>query len=142
MSEADWRACDAGGEGLYHRLCQAAQKARNLQELLELAKTKRYPMARLRRIALAAWLELPAPPAEMPYIRLLGANETGRRLLRRMKGAPVLTKAADVAALGPAAEELFRWESAWSDQYALLCPGVLPCGEDWRTTPIMRSEQK
>ena len=142
MSEDDWRACDTGGEGLYHRLCQAAQKARSLQELLELAKTKRYPMARLRRMALAAWLELPTPPAEMPYIRLLGANETGRRLLRRMKGAPVLTKAADVAALGPAAEELFRRESAWSDQYALLCPGILPCGEDWRTTPVMRSEEK
>ena len=142
MEEEEWARYDGGGEGLYHRLYQAVREATGLQELLERAGTKRYPMARLRRMVLAAWLELPAAPDQVPYLRLLGANETGRRLLRRMKGAPVLTKAADVAALGAPAAELFRQESAWSDQYALLCPQVLPCGEDWRTTPILLSGEK
>ena len=142
MSEEEWARYDGGGEGLYHRLYQAAREATGLQELLERAKTKRYPMARLRRMVLAAWLELPAAPAEVPYLRLLGADETGRRLLRQMKGAPVLTKAADVAALGAPAEELFRQESAWSDQFALTCPTALPCGEDWRTTPILLPDEK
>lgn len=142
LTEEDWARFDGGGEGLYHRLFRAARDARSLQELLELAKTRRYPMARLRRMVLAAWLDLPAAPEEIPYLRLLGANDIGRRLLRKMKDAPVLTKAADVAVLGPAAAELFRRESGWSDQFALLCPGVLPCGEDWRTTPILLSDEK
>ena len=105
------------------------------------AKTKRYPMARLRRMVLAAWLELPAVPARVPYLRLLGANDTGRKLLRRMREVPVLTKAADVGKLGKAAEELFRRESRWSDLYALTCPAVMPCGEDWRTTPVLMGEK-
>ena len=141
MEEEEWARYDGGGEGLYHRLYQAVREARSVEELLEGAKTKRYPMARLRRAVLAAWLELPAVPEEVPYLRLLGANQTGRKLLRQMRGAPVLTKAADVAKLGEAAEELFRRESRWSDLYALTCPAVLPCGEDWRTTPILMDEK-
>ena len=141
MEEEEWARYDGGGEGLYHRLYQAVREAGSVEELLERAKTKRYPMARLRRMVLAAWLELPAVPARVPYLRLLGANDTGRKLLRRMREVPVLTKAADVGKLGKAAEELFRWESRWSDLYALTCPAVMPCGEDWRTTPVLMGEK-
>lgn len=137
MEEEDWARYDGGGEGLYHRLYQAVREAGTLDELLDRAKTKRYPMARLRRMMLAAWLELCDVPAEVPYLRLLAANDTGRKLLRRMRDVPVLTKAADVAGLGEAAEELFRRESRWTDLYALACPKAAPCGEDWRITPIL-----
>lgn len=142
MEEEDWAAYDGGGEGLYHRLYQAVREAAGLRELLERAKTKRYPMARLRRTVLAAWLELCPAPQEVPYLRLLGANNTGRRLLRRMEGVPVLTKPADVARLGEKAEELFRRECRRSDLYALTCPRVMPSGADWRTTPILLSGEK
>jgi predicted nucleotidyltransferase len=137
MEEDQWACWDGGGEGLYHRLYQAAREAGSVDELLERAKTRRYPMARLRRTVLAAWLELDGTPAEVPYLRLLAADETGRELLRRMRDVPVLTKAADVAKLGKAAEELFRRESRWSDLYALTCPAVQPCGGDWRITPVL-----
>lgn len=142
MEEEDWAAYDSGGEGLYHRLFRAAQEAADLRTLLERAKTKRYPMARLRRMALAAWLELTETPERVPYLRLLAANDTGRRLLRRMKDAPVLTKPADVSRLGREAEELFRQECRRTDLYALTCPEVLPCGTDWRMTPVLISGEK
>ena len=142
MEEEEWAAYDGGGEGLYHRLYQAAQEAADLDELLARAKTKRYPMARLRRMVLSAWLELCPAPREMPYLRLLAANDTGRRLLRQMKDTPVLTKPADVARLGKDAEELFRRECRWSDLYALTCPRLMPCGADWRTTAILLSGEK
>ena len=142
MEEEDWACYDGGGEGLYHRLYQAVRDSAELPELLERAKTKRYPMARLRRMVLSAWLELPAPPQEVPYLRLLGANDTGRRLLRQMRDVPVLTKPADVTRLGAAAAELFRQECRWSDLYALTCPRLQPCGADWRTTPILFSGEK
>ncbi len=142
MEEEDWKRYDGGGEGLYHRLYQSSRDAADLPELLERAKTKRYPMARLRRMVLSAWLELPAPPEHVPYLRLLGANDTGRRLLRRMKDVTILTKPADVARLGAAAEELFRRECRWSDLYALTRPCLTPCGEEWRMTPILFSDEK
>ena len=113
-----------------------------VEELLEAVKTKRYPAARLRRLVLAAWLELPKAPETVPYARVLAANETGRALLRQMRkaGAPVLTKAADVAALGSAAAELFRREAAYTDLYTLTYDDLTQShpGSDWRLTPIMR----
>ena len=50
-------------------------------------------------MALAAYLQLPPAPAQVPYIRVLAATAAGRAHLRRLRdaGAPVLTKPADVS---------------------------------------------
>lgn len=140
MSEADWQPYDRGGEGLYHRLYRAAQEGTSVAEVLAAAKTKRYPLARLRRMVLAAWLTLPADvPPRMPYVRVLAANETGRALLRQMRdsGVPVLTKPADAAALGGEAASLLALESRCADLRALACPCVERPGGDMRATPLM-----
>ena len=131
---------DGGGEGLYRRLYEAARQGRSVEEVLTLAKTKRYTAARLRRMVMAAWLGLVRETEVPPYARVLAANEVGRRVLREMRrgGAPVLTKAADVASLGAAAEELLRNESKWTDLYGLCCESVPPCGEEYRKTPCMK----
>lgn len=142
MTEEEFAAYDGGGEGLYHRVYDAVRRYATLEELLAAVKTKRYPAARLRRLVLAAWLGLPKAPETVPYARVLAANETGRALLRQMRraGQPVLTKAADVAALGPSAEELFRREAAYTDLYTLAYDALeqsVP-GSDWRLTPVMK----
>lgn len=141
MTADDWRRYDGGGEGLGNRLYQASRTGGTLEEVLAAAKTKRYPLARLRRMVLAAWLMLPEPPAAVPYLRVLAANETGRRLLRQMRdaGAPVLTKPADAARLGPAAEALLAAESRCTDLYVLARPDAaqMAPGQEWRMTPVM-----
>ena len=142
MTEEEFAAYDGGGEGLYHRVYDAVRRCATVEELLAAVKTKRYPAARLRRLVLAAWLGLPKVPEVVPYARVLAANETGRALLRQMRksGQPVLTKAADVAALGPSAEELFRREAAYTDLYTLAYDALeqsVP-GSDWRLTPVMK----
>ncbi len=142
MSEEDFAAYDGGGEGLYHRVYDAVRRCTTMEELLAAVKTKRYTAARLRRLVLSAWLGLPEAPADMPYARVLAANGTGRALLRQMKQAerPVLTKAADVAVLGPAAETLFRREAACTDLYTLSYAALRQSvpGSDWRLTPVMK----
>ena len=141
LREEEFLPYDGGGEGLYRRVYRAVRAGTSLEEILALAKTKRYPMARLRRMLLAAWLEVPQPPEEVPYLRLLGAGKDGRPLLRQMQrsGVPVLTKPADVGRLGPAARELFARECAWTDLYMLGMPSLRwsACGSDWKTTPIL-----
>lgn len=141
MSQEDFLPYDGGGEGLYRRVYRAVRAGTSVGEILALAKTKRYPMARLRRMLLAAWLEVPQPPEEVPYLRLLGAGKDGRPLLRQMQrsGVPVLTKPADVGRIGPAAQELFTRECAWTDLYMLGMPSLRwsACGSDWKTTPIL-----
>ncbi len=142
MTAEDWRRFDGGGEGLGNRLYQASRTGGTLEAVLAAAKTKRYPMARLRRMVLAAWLDLPAPPERAPYLRVLAANDTGRRLLRQMRdaGAPVLTKPADVSLLGAEAEALFAVESRCTDLYVLARPdpAQMTPGQEWRMPPVMR----
>ena len=96
----------------------------------------RYPLARLRRMLLVAYLELPEPE-HIPYLRLLAASSRGCTLLRQMRGAPVLTKPADVSRLGQTAQDLFTREAGWTDLYTLAYPDLSQsaCGADWRATP-------
>ena len=142
MSQEDFLPYDGGGEGLYRRMYRAAHTGVTLADVLEAARTKRYPLARLRRMVLAAWLDLPEPPEELPYLRVLAANGVGRQLLRRMRdaGAPVLTKPADAAALGPAAQALMAVESRCTDLYVLARPDPAQTGpgQELRSVPVMR----
>ncbi len=142
MEPEELAAYDGGGEGLYHRVYEAVRQSAALEELLAAAKTKRYTAARLRRMVFAEWLGREEAPETVPYARVLAANGTGRAILRQMRdrGAPVLTKAADVAALGGGAAELFRREAAYTDLYTLCYDRLEQSrpGSDWRLTPVMR----
>ena len=136
MSQEDFLPYDGGGEGLYRRFYRTVRQAADIDGLLEAAKTRRYPLARLRRMLLAAYLELPEPE-HIPYLRLLAASRRGCDLLRQMRGAPVLTKPADVSRLGQTAQDLFTREAGWTDLYTLAYPDLSQsaCGADWRATP-------
>lgn len=136
LREEDFLPYDGGGEGLYRRFYRAVRQAADIDGLLEAARTRRYPMARLRRMLLAAYLELPEPE-HIPYLRLLAASRRGCDLLRQMRGAPVLTKPADVSRLGRPAQDLFTREAGWTDLYTLAYPDLSQsaCGADWRATP-------
>lgn len=144
MSEEDFRPYDGGGEGLYHRFYDGVRRACSIEELLERVKTKRYPMARLRRMLLHSYLGLvPARPEQRPpCLRVLGANERGRALLRDMRkkaSLPVLVKPADVRKLGEAAASLLAREGAWTDLYTLAYPDLaqaLP-GREFAQSPVM-----
>lgn len=143
MSEEDWLIYDGGSEGLYHRMYRAVRQENGVEAVLEAAKTKRYTHARLRRMVLAAYLGMkPTPlPDKLPYLRVLAANKRGRALLRQMRenGVPVLTKAADVAALGSEAQLWLEAEAQRTDLYTLGCPDLRQsgCGAEWRITPKM-----
>ena len=52
MGKEDFRPYDGGNEGLYRRFYQAVQSETALEDVLAAAKTKRYPLARLRRVRL------------------------------------------------------------------------------------------
>ena len=127
MCEEDFARYDSGNEGLYRRFYDAARTAASVDELLSAVKTKRYAYARLRRMLLAAYLDVTAAdvPPEVPYLRVLACNERGRKLLKTIKktgSAPVLTKSADVRALSEEAQKLFALTARAADQYVLAYP--------------------
>ena len=144
MTETEFAALDEGGEGLYHRLYDASRQAASLEELLAAAKTKRYAYTRLQRMALWAYLGLTPGefPGELPYLRVLGANERGRDLLARMRktaSVPILTKPADVRRLPEPAQTLFAMEVRATDLYTLAYPDLSAArgGAEWREGPVI-----
>ena len=144
MTAADFAVLDGGKEGLWNRLYAAARAAAGLRPLLAAAKTKRHAMSRLRRMVLWAYLGLtPADvPEQVPYLRVLAANDTGRRLLAKMRktsAVPVLTKPAQVRRLGPAGQRLFELEVRATDLYTLAYPRLDAAsgGAEWREGPVI-----
>ncbi|WP_297209423.1 tRNA(Met) cytidine acetate ligase [uncultured Flavonifractor sp.] len=142
MDEADWTALPDGGgaEGLPARLARAARAAQSLEDFYALAKTKRYTHARLRRLAVSAFLGLKKEdrPEAVLYVRVLGLNGRGQDLLRRMKetcSLPILTKPAQARNLDGPARVLFERECRYTDLYGLCFPIPRPCGLEWTTSP-------
>ena len=144
MSEADFAALPDSGEaeGLPARLARAAATALSLEEFYTGAKTKRYAHARIRRLALWAFLGLTEAdrPRHVPYLRVLGLNERGKALLREMKKRatlPILTKPAHAKTLEGEGLALFHRESGYTDLYALCTPQPRSCGLEWTTGPVV-----
>ncbi len=143
LTEADFAACDSGGEGLYHRFYDAVQHETSIEDILAAAKSKRYAYARLRRLLLSAFLGLTAElPARIPYLRVLACNERGREVLKTMKttaAAPILTKSAQVRRLDADAQRLFALTARAEEQYTLAYPSLAAAkpGSAWTTTPVI-----
>lgn len=128
-------------EGIENRIISAAQEAVSLEELYSLAKAKRYSHARIRRIVLNSFLGITAEESSIsvPYIRVTGFNSNGAQLLREIKGKtglPVITKAAELSALGNEAKRIFEIECKAGDLYSLCLPDTQPCSKEKAFVPI------
>lgn len=135
MKPADFERLPDCGEGLAVRLYDAARQAVTLEELYDLAKTKRYAHSRIRRAVLWAALGLKESdrPDRPPYLRVLGANERGRAALKAVSGSvPVITKPTHGKGV-----PLMELEARCTDFYALCRQNILPCGAEWSTSPVI-----
>lgn len=142
MSREELAALPDISEGIENRLYAAVQKACSLEELYEQIKTKRYPLSRVRRLVLAAFLQIPAQAHQTPppYLRVLGMNERGREILSRMKrtaSLPVSVSLSRLAESSPEAAALAALEAACADQYGLFTEQIFPCGLDY-SEPVVK----
>ncbi len=87
MTLDDWKQCPDVSEGLENRLQVCAKTATSIDEFLNSVKTKRYTMARIKRILLSAFLGYTAnDTATMPnYARVLAVSEKGVKILNKCK---------------------------------------------------------
>lgn len=133
MKPEDFSALPDLSEGLENRLHTAAREARSLEELYSLVKSKRYSHARIRRLVMSAFLEIPSGLPELPlYLRILGMTETGARILKDATPMlPVAVRPVDFERLGGSFANLFRLEARADDLYALAFPTPFPCGRDY-----------
>ena len=146
MSLNDFAKLPDVSEGLEHRLYAAARQATGIDDFLARCKTKRYTMARLRRLMFSAFLGLDnSLPQSPPYIKVLGFGPKGAEILKRVKktvSLPVLTKPAAIKMLGADAQMVFDCESRAQDLWNLFVPQPTVCGADYLTSPIKITEEK
>ena len=122
-------------EGIEYRIHDAALRASSLEELYQLAKTKRYSHARIRRIVLHAFMGFVAEDYKEnpPYIHVLAMNEKGKEILKEAKEKakkPIVTKASDFDGLDDYGRHVFALEDMCTDVYSLASPVILPCGRE------------
>lgn len=148
-SRSELAAAPDATEGLDALLHSAIRQHTQLEAIHTAVKSKRYTLSRIRRLVLAAALGWDAPPvqmpvhtaadlcirADLPYLRVLGATEAGKRVLSAVTAVspiPVSPSLAALERLGGAAAEAARREAAAADLYALCLRQPQPCGQEYR----------
>ena len=132
----------SGDDGLTHRLADAIRNNTSFSSICTAAQTRRYPLARVRRVLLRAWLDLPqSVPPEPQYIRVLAIGRQGRGLLRRMKDTcalPVIIKPVTERSLPENLQPALARDALADDLYTLAypAPGLRVGGEHFRKTPF------
>ena len=138
LSAEDFCALPDATEGLGNRFYAAARDEGAVMGVLSAVKTKRYPLSRLRRMALCAALGVRAGMAEgnVPYARLLASTERGRALLRQVR-MNVVTKPAAVKLMDEWSQRIFQLTADARDFYVLGYEAAeeRKGGSDWRTSP-------
>ena len=118
MTQADYERLPDLSEGIEHRLQSAAASSCSRTDLLSTAKTRRYPFARLSRLATHALLGFThdeLSQAALPAPWLLGYRSDARELIGLLsRQTPLLTRSADLLA-----QPWFQAESRAWDLWAL-----------------------
>ena len=132
----------SGDEGLAHRLADTVRDNTSFSAVCTAAQTRRYPLARVRRVLLRAWLDLPQSVSPEPeYVRVLAIGRQGRALLRRMKDTcslPVIIKPVTERSLPENLQPALARDALADDLYALAypAPGLRVGGGHFRKTPF------
>ena len=135
-------------EGLENRIKQAAVCSIDMAHLLENIQTKRYTQTRIARILCNIAVGLKKQDFTRfqkngaGYLRVLGATETGQRVLKKIKTQtmmPVLTKAAHSDRMDSYAKDIFALEMCAGDVFALCMESKQhrAGGQDYFTSPVM-----
>ncbi|MBE6948674.1 MAG: nucleotidyltransferase family protein [Ruminococcaceae bacterium] len=137
MTKDEFDALPFGGEGLGNRLMNSVMTEASLDAIMEKTKSKRYPMSRIRRMILCAWLGVSPEDSrgEPPYIRVLAASERGCEMLREIKKKselPVITKPASAKEF-----EIFRLEAKSTALYNLTAENIIEANTEWNTSPFI-----
>ncbi|MBR6580323.1 MAG: nucleotidyltransferase [Ruminococcus sp.] len=122
-------------DGLAERI-YSARNAISLDEFFEKVKTKRFTMARIRRIILSLLIGIKSTDMKNlpPYIRILALNKRGREILSAAKGKkriPFDTSIAKLSRINTLSERFAELEAAASDIYGLAFENIRPAQREY-----------
>ncbi len=143
MSKEDILNLPDVNEGIENRIIKAINSSTGLKEMLFKIKTKRYTMSRIKRIILSAYLGITKDiKKNLPqYIRVLGMNEEGQKILKKVKTTatlPIVFEYSQIKKSGDLAQKIFQKECTSTDLYGLFSDEILSCGEEQKFKIIRR----
>ncbi len=130
-------------EGLENKILLSARVATSLDELYNMIKTKRYTLARIRRLVLSAFLNLDNQffMTTPPYVRLLGFSEQGINHLKKPQGIiPIITRALQIKNLDSDCQKIFDIECRATNIYNLCFNKPLECGTEQRMKLLKKED--
>lgn len=128
-------------EGIENKLFSAIRVATSLSEVYNNVKSKRYTLARIRRLVLSAFLGLDNSffMQKPEYIRVLGFNKTGEGIIREERKnseIPIILKATEIKSLSEKAQRMFEIENKATDLYLLSLNKPQECGLEYKANLI------
>ncbi len=126
-------------EGLENRIYEAVKIGGNFEDIAGYIKSKRYTMARIKRILISIILDLDKDimGKEPDYIRVLGMNKKGMEILKMMRKSaklPIVVKTADFSS------DILNKDILASDIAALSKNPYAAWGKDFKKSPIIYNE--
>lgn len=108
-------------EGLHNRIYECCRNSNFIKELYDNLKTKRYTLARLRRIVMCALLGISKQiqQSNVEYVRILGMNDKGSKLLSRCKLPLVCKYPQDYNKLSENGKAMFDIDVKATDIFSL-----------------------
>ncbi len=145
LREEDCLCLPDAGVGLGKLLYRAVRNENSYEAILSAVATRRYPLARVRRLCTAAVLGLREEDRRgmPPFVRVLAFNERGRtvlsRLVKKESTIPMIVKPAHVRRLDGRSQRIFALGADAHDFYTLHYSDERErsCGEDWRKGPAI-----
>ena len=133
MTLKDYQNCPDVSEGLENRLKACAESATSIDEFLNSVKTKRYTMARIKRILISALLGYTAEDvATMPnYSRVLAVSEKGVKLLNKCKKSAKIKVSTSIKRLLDENDSLLNKEIVSTDLYNLAMENPKKAGQEY-----------
>ena len=141
MAPEDFTKYGDVSEGLEFRLFEAIAKSCSVANAIDLAKTKRYAHARIRRIFLNAFLDVDTSLSlrSVPYARILAFNDRGREIIKKAKRfseIPIITRPSSIKNEDERLKSLFALERRADDIYSLFMKGPVSQGNTFTQSPI------
>ena len=119
-------------EGLENKIYDAVRDSKSWEEAEEKIKSKRYTLSRIRRILLSVILGIDKEFSVPQYIRVLGMNGCGKKILKEMKkttAVDIIVKTADFDG------EMLKKDILATDIYNLITNGEM--GMDFKQSPVI-----
>lgn len=129
-------------EGVENKIYSAIRLATDTQELYNSVKVKRYPLSRVRRLILSAFIGadnsffMKAPP----YMRVLGFTKVGEKHLKEHSDnfkLPVIMRVSEIDSLSDDAKKVFETECRATDLFNLSLTVPQKCGLEY-TRPLIK----